>query len=189
MPSLGDLGVFAPALADWPAGMPTSPMPIPALLLADTALGAGRTHLHRAAVIAASLAECATISAPRARPGRGVAPTGVAATGSPRVAFLFTGQGTICGMGRAPRNAAHIRQAMDRCGEILQSQLDRPLLSLLDPQAGSILDQTGYTQPVMLASNTPSLAELGNRSRRGDGPRREFAAVCVASIFVSLEDL
>ena len=43
------------------------------------------------------------------------------------------------------------REALDRCAELLAPQLDRPLLSLLDPQAGPVLDQTGYTQPVMFA--------------------------------------
>ena len=70
-------------------------------------------------------------------------------------------------------------------------QLDRPLLSLLDPQAGSLLDQTGYTQPVMFAIEY-ALASLWRSW--GIEPAAvmghsvgEFAAACIAGVF-SLED-
>ena len=78
-----------------------------------------------------------------------------------------------------------------RCAELLGPRLDRPLLSLLDPQAGSILDQTGYTQPVMFAIEY-ALATLWRSW--GIEPAAvmghsvgEFAAACVAGVF-SLED-
>ena len=96
------------------------------------------------------------------------------------------------GMGRALYETQPIfRQAIDRCGEILRSQLDRPLLSLLDPQAGSVLDQTGYTQPVMFAFEY-ALAQLWQSwgivpSAVMGHSVGEFAAVCVAGV-LSLED-
>ena len=43
------------------------------------------------------------------------------------------------------------RAAIDRAPKSLQPQLDRPLISLLSAEAGVMLDQTGYTQPVMFA--------------------------------------
>ena len=83
------------------------------------------------------------------------------------------------------------RAAIDRCAELLGPHLDRPLLSLLDPQAGPILDQTGYTQPVMFALEY-ALATLWRSW--GVEPAAvlghsvgEFAAACVAGVF-SLED-
>ncbi len=165
--------------------------------LADMAFtaNAGRTHFtHRAAVIAPSLADARDkLRALSMDPTAAAVPTGVAANGSPRIAFLFTGQGAhYAGMGRALYETQPIfRQAIDRCGEILRSQLDRPLLSLLDPQAGSVLDQTGYTQPVMFAFEY-ALAQLWQSwgivpSAVMGHSVGEFAAVCVAGV-LSLED-
>jgi len=111
----------------------------------------------------------------------------------PRVAFLFTGQGAqYPGMASA-LYAAHptFRAAIDRCAEILRDRLDRPLLSLLSPDVGPLLDQTGYTQPVMFAVGY-ALAELWRSW--GVEPAvvmghsvGEFAAACVAGVF-DLED-
>ena len=112
---------------------------------------------------------------------------------APRIAFLFTGQGAqYGGMGLALYESQPVfREAIDRCAELLMSQLDRPLVSLLDPQAGAILDQTGYTQPVMFALEY-ALATLWRSW--GIEPAAvighsvgEFAAACVAGVF-SLED-
>jgi acyl transferase domain-containing protein len=170
----------------------------PSASLADVAYTAnvGRTHFtHRAAVIAGSLEELRNNlrrigddpPAPGVRKGVAVHDR------LPRIAFLFTGQGAqYAGMGRALYlTQPTFRAAIDRCAEILRSHLDRPLLSLLDGQADRLLDQTGYTQPVMFALEY-ALATLWRSW--GIEPAAvmghsvgEFVAACAAGVF-SLED-
>ena len=166
--------------------------------LADMAFTAnsGREHFaHRAAVVAASPTElCDRVRGFLRDP---LAP-GVYSGESkndrpPKIGFLFTGQGAqYAGMGRALYDTQPtFRAAIDACAELLQTQLDRPLLALLDPQAGPLLDQTGYTQPVMFAIEY-ALASLWRSW--GIEPAvvmghsvGEFAAACIAGVF-SLED-
>jgi acyl transferase domain-containing protein/NAD(P)-dependent dehydrogenase (short-subunit alcohol dehydrogenase family) len=156
----------------------------------------GREHFtHRAAVAAASLAEMRdklrSFAADPLAPG--VHSGCPEADRPPRIAFLFTGQGAqYAGMGRGLYDAQPtFRAAIDRCAELLRPRLDRPLLSLLDREAGALLDQTGYTQPVMFALEY-ALATLWRSW--GIEPAAvmghsvgEFAAACVAGVF-SLED-
>ncbi len=156
----------------------------------------GREHFsHRLAVAAASLAEMrdklrSFVADPLAPGVQSGCPE---ADRPPRIAFLFTGQGSqYAGMGRALYDTQPtFRAAIDRCAEVLQPSLDRPLLSLLDREAGALLDQTGYTQPVMFALEY-ALATLWRSW--GIEPAAvmghsvgEFAAACVAGVF-SLED-
>ena len=156
----------------------------------------GREHFtHRAAVVAASLAEMrdklrSFVADPLAPGVQSGCPEG---DRPPRIAFLFTGQGAqYAGMGRALYDTQPtFRAAIDRCAELLRPRLDRPLLSLLDREAGPLLDQTGYTQPVMFAVEY-ALATLWRSW--GIEPAAvmghsvgEFAAACVAGVF-SLED-
>ncbi len=170
----------------------------PTASLADIAYTAavGRAHFaHRLAVPAASTADAALtlrriLADPSALddgPGQGTRDR------TPRIAFLFTGQGAqYPGMGRKLYDTQPIyRAAIDHCAVLLDPQLDRPLRSLLDPEAGSILDQTGYTQPLMFAVEY-ALATLWRSW--GVEPAAvlghsvgEFAAACVAGVF-SLED-
>ena len=85
------------------------------------------------------------------------------------------------------------RHALQRCDEILRSELDHSLLSVLYPTAGeqqSLLDETAYTQPALFALEY-ALCELWRSW--GVVPDvvlghsvGEYAAACAANVF-SLE--
>lgn len=166
--------------------------------LADIAYTAncGRTPFeHRAAIVTDSVASLGDelrrlASEPDAfRGSRGAART----DRSPRIAFLFTGQGAqYAGMAQTLyQTQPSFRADIDRCSAFLESYLDRPLTSLLEPDAGELLNQTGFTQPALFAIEY-ALANLWRSW--GIAPTvvmghsvGEFAAACIAGV-LPLED-
>ncbi|MGI9457271.1 MAG: type I polyketide synthase, partial [Aeoliella sp.] len=74
----------------------------------------------------------------------------------PKVAMLFTGQGSqYPQMGRALyQNEPEFRQSIDECDEILRTGLSESLLTILFPQTdeeAELVNETVYTQPALFA--------------------------------------
>jgi myxalamid-type polyketide synthase MxaB len=161
----------------------------------------GRSHFeHRLATTVASTEEL--------RHGlRGVAagesPAGVQSgqtpASRPRVALLFTGQGSqYTGMGRELfETQPAFRRTLQRCNDILRGSLEIPLLEVLYPTQEAdearpqLIHQTAYTQPTLFALEY-ALAELwqswGIRPQIVLGHSvGEYVAACVAGVF-RLED-
>ncbi|SDL05768.1 Acyl transferase domain-containing protein [Nonomuraea maritima] len=122
----------------------------PDLSLSDVAhtLRVGRAdHAHRAAVVAADLADAVAALGDRRR-----CHTGTASGAAPKVAFLFSGQGAqYAGMG-AELYAAEpaFAAAVDECAEILRAELNEDIRPLLFTEGGDDrLRETRLTQPAL----------------------------------------
>ncbi|HEY2294285.1 MAG TPA: beta-ketoacyl synthase N-terminal-like domain-containing protein, partial [Thermoanaerobaculia bacterium] len=124
----------------------------------------GRARLPwRAAVVADSPAalreRLALLAAGADRPG---ARRGKAGGRQPRIAFLFTGQGSQhAAMGRGLYETQPVfRAALDRCEEILRREAGFSLLGLLagEEGAGDPLAETRYAQPALFALQHALLA-------------------------------
>jgi acyl transferase domain-containing protein len=167
----------------------------PADALEDIAFTAahGRSHFsHRLAVVAGTpLRLRELLTGHLAGESHGDIQAGVSKGEQPKVAFLFTGQGSqYAGMGRELYDTQPaFRADLDRCDAILRDHLDRPLLSLLFPDSGeeALLDQTRYTQPALFALEY-ALARLWRSW--GVEPAAmlghsvgEYAAACMAGVF------
>ncbi len=158
----------------------------------------GRSHFnHRLAVVAESSLQMreklGTFANGQKQPG--VMSGQIEGTEKPKVAFLFTGQGSqYVGMGRQLyETQPTFRAALEKCNELLRPHLEQQLLSVLYPESGSssLLDETAYTQPALFAIEY-ALAELWQSW--GIEPAivlghsvGEYVAACVAGVF-SLEN-
>jgi acyl transferase domain-containing protein len=169
-------------------------------LLADACFTAnvGRAQFaHRATIAAASLLELRNSldALSRGEDVVGVRTAVIRRRDPPRIAFVFTGQGSqYSGMARALYDSAPaFRAALDRCASALEGKLEPPLLEVLYPGEGVVtpLDRTEYTQPALFAVEY-ALAELWKSY--GVTPSvvmghsvGELVAACVAGM-MSLED-
>ena len=170
------------------------------LALADICFTAnvGRSHFnHRLAIQATSIEQLQKRLQAIASNARtiGVIKGECSHRKPPKIAFLFTGQGSqYADMGRQLyETQPTFRQAMDECDRLLTPLLDRSLLSVLysSESEDSLLNQTAYTQPALFAIEY-ALAKLWQSW--GIQPDAvlghsvgEYAAACIAGVF-SLED-
>ncbi|WP_437494053.1 type I polyketide synthase [Sorangium sp. So ce1014] len=154
----------------------------------------GRAHFaHRLSVVASSRAQMQERLSAFAR-GEGGEQTErgqVERTEGPRVAFLFTGQGSqYVGMGQELFATEPVfRRAIEECDALLRGHLERSLIEVLYPAEGqaSPLDETEYTQPALFAVEYALSAQwkawgiepfavLGHSVG-------EYVAACVAGVF------
>ena len=159
-------------------------------------LNTGRSHFpHRLALVAdspASLRQQLRAYANSQGENRFAARAGTVQP--PKIAFLFTGQGSqYPGMGRQLYETHPVfRQALERCDALLRPHLEKSLLEVLYADGTSaLLDETIYTQPALFALEY-ALAELWRSW--GIQPASvlghsvgEYTAACIAGVF-SLED-
>lgn len=167
--------------------------------LSDVAFTAntGRSHFrHRIAIVAETTTGLreGLDQYLRGEPANDVR-AATAGANSPKVGFLFTGQGSqYTGMARQLYDTEPgFRADLDRCDDILRQELEPGLLAVMfgEGEPAASLDRTRYTQPALFALQY-ALARLW--MRWGVTPAAmlghsvgELAAACVAGVF-SLED-
>ena len=157
--------------------------------LADMAWTAaiGRSHFrHRAGMVFADGEELRRKLAELAAGGEGPG-----ARGAPRVAFVFTGQGSQwAGMGLdLYESEPVVRSVLDRCDAVMRELRDTSLLAVMFGEAdgGQGLDDTAWTQPALYALQCALVelwASLGVRPETLLGHSvGEIAAARAAGVF------
>jgi len=181
-----------PALADLAKEYVTWLEAHPAADLADLAYsaGVGRSHfVHRAGLVFADRAdlEVKLQALAQGEPAPGLVRG--TAQASPKVAFLFTGQGSQwVGMGKTLYEREPVfRAVLERAEAILQGLRGQSLLEVMFSSPPEVLDDTTWTQPALYALEV-ALVEL-YRSL-GVAPHLvmghsvgEYAAACAAGVF------
>ncbi|MCU0532507.1 MAG: aminotransferase class III-fold pyridoxal phosphate-dependent enzyme [Hydrococcus sp. Prado102] len=171
--------------------------------LADVCFTAntGRSHFDRrlcAVVESTNQLQKALAAFATGKEVDGLASTQIVSKKRPKIAFLFTGQGSqYLGMGRhLYETQPTFRAALDKCASILQPYLETPLLEILYPQSKiqnpkSKIDETAYTQPALFAVEYALFQLWKSWGIIPDAVMGhsvgEYVAACVAGVF-SLED-
>ncbi len=172
----------------------------PELSLADVCFTAntGRSHFsHRLATVVESHQQLVNSLSnfTSNKQNNGLFNSKVVGRKRPKIAFLFTGQGSqYIDMGRQLyETQPSFRKTLEGCDQILRSYLEKPLLSILYParDENSLVNETAYTQPALFALEY-ALAQLWQSW--GITPDvvighslGEYVAACVAGVF-SLEE-
>jgi acyl transferase domain-containing protein len=172
----------------------------PAVPLADVCFTANTGRLQspfRAALIAESPTKAAEQLDAFARGAQGPARSVKPRNKAPKVAFLFSGQGShFVGMGHQLYQTCPLfRATLEECDALLRPVLEQPLLTVLYPESGaaSPLDETSYAQPALFALEY-ALARLWRSW--GVEPSvvlghsvGEYVAACVAGVMSLTEGL
>ncbi len=155
--------------------------------------GVGRTHFkHRAAFIAEDMPALQARLGERQGPSSAVPP---ADKGNGGVVFLFTGQGSqYVNMGRRLYETQPVfRESLDRCAQLFEAQLERPLTAVIYPTEGAPEGEeiTQFAQPALFAFEYAMAAlwrSWGIEPAAVIGHSLgEYVAACVAGAF-SLPD-
>ena len=181
---------YANHLAQWPAMSLAD--------LAHTTQQGREIWPHRLALLATDIPSAQQALAAFATTGSAPAILTGQAYQQPKIAFLYTGQGSqFPHMGRGLYEQYPVfRDAMDRCDAILSPLLQRPFLDIIyppdnNPETAALIHQTAYTQPALFALEY-ALTQLWRAW--GIEPDivmghslGEDVAACIAGVF-SLED-
>lgn len=158
------------------------------------AAAAGRSHFrYRLGIAAATKSEAVERLGAYAagQAARGAHTGNTEGAAPPRIAFLFSGQGSqYQGMGRALYDTEPVfRQAVERCCRAASGYLKEPLLDVIYPSAGvpPLINETAYCQPALFTLEYALTELLKSWGIRPDAVMGhsvgEYAAACAAGVF------